>query len=118
MGPAILRYTPVAALDFNAAGLLYFPTFSKIAEMACPRAAPLLRRQITCPGNLDPGEDILVEPLRDDETATWLRLWAKGRALAEISTQRCQGSGDPPTLKVTGGHSGASGSVGERNLSI
>lgn len=81
--PAILRYTPIAALDFNAAGLLYFPTFSKIAEMAWPDAAPVLRRQITYLGNLDPGEDILVQG-----HPTRLRLWSGDRLIAQVTTQR------------------------------
>ncbi|WP_068297699.1 Pnap_2097 family protein [Pararhodobacter sp. CCB-MM2] len=107
-GPAILRYKPVPTMDFNAAGLLYFPTFSKIAEMACPGSTPLLRRQIVYLGNLDPGEDISVEAMQDDGTATTLLLRAKGRVLAQVTTQR--GQVDYPTFDVTKGYGGPSGS--------
>ncbi|WP_172328422.1 Pnap_2097 family protein [Mangrovicoccus sp. HB161399] len=54
----LLRYAPVPALDFNAAGLLYFPTFSKIAELAAPSAGPPATRDIAYLGNLDIGETV------------------------------------------------------------
>ncbi|WP_145962946.1 hotdog family protein [Mangrovicoccus ximenensis] len=59
-GPAtgLLRHAPVPALDFNAAGLLYFPTFSKLAEMADPSRGPGLTRDIAYLANLDPGETV------------------------------------------------------------
>lgn len=81
-GAALLCHTPVPNLDFNAVGLLYFPTFSKIAEIARPSPAPLARRDVVYLGNLDPGEAISVR-----ETETELRLYAKDRPLAVVSTE-------------------------------
>lgn len=88
-GPEILGYTPLGMLDFNAAGLLYFPTFSKIAEMARPCVAPLRRRQVVYLGNLDPGEAVSVEC-----HAAQLRLWSGDRILAQVTTD---GGGPGPS---------------------
>lgn len=59
-GAPMLSYTPVPALDFNAVGLLYFPTFSKIAERAAPATQALASREVLYLGNLDPGEAVAV----------------------------------------------------------
>ncbi|WP_138472989.1 Pnap_2097 family protein [Poseidonocella sp. HB161398] len=80
-GSPLLRYQPVPALDFNAAGLLYFPAYSKIAEIARPAAGPLERREITYLGNLDPGEAVLAEA----QGGGLLLRAEEGRVLAEIS---------------------------------
>ena len=77
----LLRTTPLPALDFNAAGLLYFPTFSKIAEMAQPSNGPLARRDITYLGNLNPGDPIAVHTDTGD-----LILSSGPRTLAVIQT--------------------------------
>ncbi|WP_116134714.1 Pnap_2097 family protein [Tropicimonas sp. IMCC34043] len=63
--PELARYTPVPAHDFNAAGLLYFPTFSRAAEMAQPAQAPLLSREVVYLGNLDTGETISARAASD-----------------------------------------------------
>lgn len=55
----LLQYTPLPALDFNAVGLLYFPVFSKIAEMAA-QTTPLQHRTVVHLGNIDPGETVTV----------------------------------------------------------
>ncbi len=60
---AVMRYTPLPALDFNGVGLLYFPTFSKIAEMARPHRIAGLRRDVTYLSNLDAGEEVRVEDI-------------------------------------------------------
>ncbi|MCA0921429.1 Pnap_2097 family protein [Pseudooceanicola nanhaiensis] len=59
-GPLRLHYQPVPALDFNAVGLLYFPTFSAIAERARPGSGALAMRDVVYLGNLDPGQEITV----------------------------------------------------------
>lgn len=55
---------PTPTLDFNAVGLLYFPTFSRIAETAAfvktGRAMPTLQRDVTYLGNIDQGEWVHV----------------------------------------------------------
>ncbi|MBE3638517.1 hypothetical protein ICN82_09910, partial [Mangrovicoccus sp. HB182678] len=60
-GEPCFRYAPLPALDFNAAGLLYFPAFSMIAEMAAPAGGALREREITYLGNLDPGGMVSAE---------------------------------------------------------
>ncbi|TMV72321.1 hypothetical protein FGG78_29690 [Thioclava sp. BHET1] len=80
-GPPALRYQPVPALDFNAVGLLYFPTFARIAEGALPISAPLARREIVYLGNIDPGETISATGGPPD-----LRLMAGTRPLAMIAS--------------------------------
>ena len=60
-GPdALLRATPVPALDFNAVGLLYFPTFSRLIETARPSLRPLAWREVVYCGNVDAGETLSV----------------------------------------------------------
>lgn len=53
----ILQVTPCPALDFNAVGLLYFPTFSKLAELAewkqCRALGQIKHRDVVYLGNLD-----------------------------------------------------------------
>lgn len=77
----LARYSPLPALDFNAVGLLYFPTFSKIAEMVRPRSTAGLRRQVVYLSNLDHGEQVRVEAL---EEGLLLRA-IDGRVLASIT---------------------------------
>ncbi|MDD7973136.1 Pnap_2097 family protein [Roseinatronobacter alkalisoli] len=53
---------PIPSLDFNAVGLLYFPTFSRLAETAeharPSQPAPLLQRDVVYLGNLDQGDTV------------------------------------------------------------
>jgi len=58
--PAVSRIAPIPALDFNAVGLLYFPTFSRLAETAGPTAGALRAREVVYLGNIDPGEAVCV----------------------------------------------------------
>lgn len=58
--PALAQISPVPALDFNAVGLLYFPTFSRLAETAAPAAGALRTREVVYLGNIDPGESVSV----------------------------------------------------------
>lgn len=81
--------TPCRSLDFNAVGLLYFPSFSKFAEnFECQiqkTTQPLKRRDVVYLGNLDigasinlasSGSDVFIH--RDD-----------GKLIAKISSKRC-----------------------------
>lgn len=62
--PTAYTERPTPTLDFNAVGLLYFPTFSRLAETAAyagqSQPRPLLQRDIVYLGNLDQGDTILV----------------------------------------------------------
>ena len=61
-GDADLRLTPCPSLDFNAVGLLYFPSFSALAEraewIATGETTPLLQRDMFYFGNLEAGESV------------------------------------------------------------
>ncbi|MBF9033254.1 hypothetical protein HKCCE2091_03300 [Rhodobacterales bacterium HKCCE2091] len=81
-GPPILSCTPVPSLDFNAVGLLYFPTYSRIAETARPAVGHLDRREVVYLGNLDPGERVEVF---ESGAALVLRT-PEGRPLAAVTT--------------------------------
>ncbi|MCD1618737.1 Pnap_2097 family protein [Salipiger marinus] len=80
-GPELLVQTPVPALDFNAVGLLYFPTFSRLAEAARPCPAPLTGREVVYLGNLDQGEHVTVRA-----AATGLQITSGPRLLALVET--------------------------------
>lgn len=80
--------TPCRSLDFNAVGLLYFPSFSKFAErfenQIQKTTQPLLRRDVVYLGNLDigasinlvsSGSDVFIH--RDD-----------GKLIAKVSSKR------------------------------
>lgn len=58
----VYRETPSAALDFNAVGLLYFPTFSRLVETATARggrtAGPLSCRDVVYLANIELGEGL------------------------------------------------------------
>ncbi len=56
----VQQVTPNVALDFNAVGLLYFPSFSRIIENAAETLAPIRMRELIYLGNLDPGETVQV----------------------------------------------------------
>lgn len=88
LGAPIDKITPCRSLDFNAVGLLYFPSFSKFAEsIACSlnkSTKPLLKRDVVYLGNVDAGSALKFCSLgnyiyikRDD-----------GKLIAIISTQR------------------------------
>lgn len=60
-----LRLTPCPGLDFNAAGLLYFPSFAALADRAEFAAGlapdgPLAARYAVFLGNVEPGETVEV----------------------------------------------------------
>ncbi len=61
---AVHSERPTPSLDFNALGLLYFPTFSRIAETAAysgaPRSGPVLRRDVVYLGNINQGDTVYV----------------------------------------------------------
>lgn len=89
LGAPIDKITPCRSLDFNAVGLLYFPSFSKFAEsIECSlhnSIKPLLKRDVVYLGNVDAGSDLNFYKLgnsiyikRDD-----------GKLIAIVSTQRC-----------------------------
>ena len=80
-GAVLARLTPVPALDFNAVGLLYFPSFSRLAETARPAAGPLCRRDVVYCGNLDPGETVEIR-----ETGPALTLSAGARVIGHVAT--------------------------------
>ncbi|MEM8553660.1 MAG: Pnap_2097 family protein [Pseudomonadota bacterium] len=56
--PPKLSITPNPALDFNAVGLLYFPTYSRISAMAMDHHPASFTRDVIYLGNLDMGEPI------------------------------------------------------------
>ncbi|MDR3373807.1 MAG: hypothetical protein P4L98_08780 [Ancalomicrobiaceae bacterium] len=65
---ASFRFSPCPSTDFNGAGFLYFASFAAFADRAewahhrsRGRMATTVRRDIFFTGNLDPGEDILVQ---------------------------------------------------------
>lgn len=61
---AARRLAPCPEADFNAVGLLYFPSYSRLAAEALRAEglapAPLRRRRALYFGNLDPGEVVLA----------------------------------------------------------
>lgn len=80
--------TPCPALDFNAVGLLYFPSFSRMAEQADwaahRRMSPLASREVFYLGNLDRGESLAVQLA--GASATISRL--DGRVICRVQTLR------------------------------
>lgn len=63
-GPA-QRLLPCPAVDFNAAGLLYFPSFAALVDRAefaagMPPGRLLLRRDVCFFGNVEPGEPVEI----------------------------------------------------------
>lgn len=91
-GGQAIRQMPSPATDFNAAGLLYFPSFAALADRAdAARGAPfgrwLVARDVAYLGNLDPGEavDVTFRPARDGHLC---RIAGPGgRALALIRSR-------------------------------
>lgn len=55
------QVTPSFSLDFNAVGLLYFPSFSRIIEQTARANASIRMREVVYVGNLDPGETLRVQ---------------------------------------------------------
>ena len=89
--PATTTFTPCPSLDFNAVGLLYFPSFSRMAEQTEWRMrremAALARRDVFYLGNLEPGESVT---LHAPDAA--LDVWREdGRIIARILTHRHSG---------------------------
>ncbi len=77
---------PVPSLDFNAVGLLYFPTFSRIAETAAfvktGLATPTLQRDVIYLGNIDRGD--IVQVL--DEGPRFVMTRGDGTPIAAVRT--------------------------------
>ena len=84
--PEIHAERPVPSLDFNAVGLLYFPTFSRIAETAAfahtGQCAPILGREVFYRGNINPGETVHVF----DRGTTMLMARQDGAPIALVRT--------------------------------
>ncbi len=78
--PPVFEYTPVPELDFNAVGLLYFPVFTKIAQMAAP-AVTAKPRQVIYLGNVDTDE-----PISASQWQGKLLLHSDGRLIGCIAT--------------------------------
>lgn len=51
---------PDPSLDFNAVGLLYFPSFTRLVESAAQSAVPVRMRELVYLGNVDPGDRVRV----------------------------------------------------------
>ncbi|EPX85298.1 Pnap_2097 family protein [Salipiger mucosus] len=62
------RIEPCPALDFNAVGLLYFPSFSRLAETAAPGLSPIRMRELVYLGNLDAGEAVHIRRTGSETT--------------------------------------------------
>ncbi len=77
---------PTPALDFNAVGLLYFPTFSRIAETAAftrsARSYPALRRDVVYLGNINQGDMVHVS----DRGAITVITRGDGSLIAAVQT--------------------------------
>jgi probable biosynthetic protein (TIGR04098 family) len=54
------RIEPCHGLDFNAVGLLYFPSFTRLIETAARSTAPIRVRELVYLGNLDAGAAVHV----------------------------------------------------------
>ncbi|MBT0959423.1 hypothetical protein IV417_18690 [Alphaproteobacteria bacterium KMM 3653] len=78
------RIDPSYALDFNAVGLLYFPSFSRFAESAQQSPRPLRMREVVYLGNLDAGEALYVHRSK----AETLIAGPDGRILAQARDER------------------------------
>ncbi|MBU2868365.1 Pnap_2097 family protein [Pacificibacter marinus] len=78
------RIDPCYSLDFNAVGLLYFPSFSRFAEsvVRCPK--PLRMREVVYLGNLDAGEALYVQR----SGAETHIAGADGRIIAQVNEER------------------------------
>lgn len=92
--------TPCPRHDFNGAGLLYFPTFSALADRALwewslwGRGTPLRHRACTFAGNVDMGEPVAVSlqtntPLGDGRRviAVMLSSASDSRCLAAVRVE-------------------------------
>ncbi|MEM8570345.1 MAG: Pnap_2097 family protein [Pseudomonadota bacterium] len=79
----LVRVTPSPALDFNAVGLLYFASYTRVADAAIPRSSANVARDIVYFGNVDMGEEIQVFGDECD-----LRLVSgSGKLLASVETR-------------------------------
>ena len=79
----IFDYTPNPTLDFNAVGLLYFPTFSQIAELAAPTQG-VERRDVVYLGNVDLGESVSVS-----KSGRRLLLHVGPRLIGVVESHQC-----------------------------
>ncbi|MGO4853300.1 Pnap_2097 family protein [Phaeovulum sp. W22_SRMD_FR3] len=91
--PGGVTVTPCPSLDFNAVGLLYFPTFSRLAEQAEWAAsgvlAPLARRDVVYLGNLDRGETVRLRMGGATPEARCCDVLRGGtRIIARVETRR------------------------------
>ncbi len=78
------RIEPSYSLDFNAVGLLYFSSFSRIAESVAQCPKPLMMREVVYLGNLDAGEALYVQR----SGAETLIAAGDGRILAQVNEKR------------------------------
>ena len=81
-GPCILHIEPMPSLDFNAVGLLYFPTYSRIAEMARPAQTPLAARELFYFANIEMGDRLRVCEVPDGV----VMMRGDGRVVAQVQT--------------------------------
>jgi probable biosynthetic protein (TIGR04099 family) len=78
---------PTPSVDFNAAGLLYFPSFAALADRASfaaglSHAAPLRARAVAYLGNVEQGEPVSVVPIPRRDGGLALVTGADHRPLA------------------------------------
>ena len=92
-GQHLRRHQPQMDLDFNAVGLLYFPTFSRIAAEAegavCPITTPIQSRLMIYLGNLEIGEGLQSTRLAPNDTQTTaaeIALWDDQGGLVAVCT--------------------------------
>lgn len=96
---------PCPTTDFNAVGLLYFPSFSALAERALFEAGEtevrsLMARHVVYMGNVEPGERFSVAFRKLSGGADMVLLGADGRALAlmRVRAPAKELNGAGPTL--------------------
>ncbi|MEY8880248.1 Pnap_2097 family protein [Donghicola sp. XS_ASV15] len=51
---------PNPTMDFNAVGLLYFPSFTRLVASSAESTAPVRMREVVYLGNIDPGERVRI----------------------------------------------------------
>lgn len=87
-GTPAMTYVPCPSLDFNAVGLLYFPTFSALAERLDwlrGQAGPLRSRTIVYAGNIDRGDSVMLHVRRPAGTDL---VRNDGRIIGNVSVRR------------------------------
>ena len=79
-----VRRTPSPSLDFNAVGLLYFVSFTRLAESVSNSVDRVRAREIIYLGNLDQGETVKV--LQNGTEALVAR--EDGKIIAHVTVAR------------------------------